>query len=98
VNSDRDLAVTLTVGDLRDLIRAEVRAELAKLPHTGAKEVLTLAEVCDFLDRSDRAIKQLIEHGLPVNYISAREPRFIRSKVLAWLESLPTKPAAERAA
>lgn len=92
------LLVTLTVRELAELVRQQVAVELAKLPASGAKEVLTLADVCDLLDRSDRAVKQLIEQGLPVNYISAREPRFIRSKVLAWIETLPTKPATERAA
>lgn len=93
-----NLAVTLTVEQLAELIRQQVASEIAKLPAAGVKEVLTLAEVCELLDRSDRAIKQLIDQGLPVNYISAREPRFLRSKVLAWIETLPTKPAAERAA
>jgi phage terminase Nu1 subunit (DNA packaging protein) len=92
------MAVTLTVEQLAELVRQQVAAELAKLPTTGVKEVLTLAEVCELLDRSDRAVKQLVEQGMPVNYISAREPRFLRSKVLAWIETLPTKPAAERAA
>jgi hypothetical protein len=93
-----DLAVTLTVDQLRELVRAEVRSELAKLPMSGAKEVLELNEVAELLGRHPRTIKQLIdERGLPVRYISAREPRFLRSKVLTWLESLPAK-LAEKAA
>ena len=46
----------------------------------------------------DHTVSDIIEQGLPVTYISPREPRFQRSKVLAWLDTLPTKPAAERAA
>ena len=92
------LAVTLTVEQLAELVRQQVAIELAKLPNSAAKEVMSLSEVCDFLGRSDRSIKLLIEQGLPVTYISPREPRFQRSKVLAWLDTLPTKPAAERAA
>jgi hypothetical protein len=90
------LLVTLTVDELRELVREQTRAELGRLATTSAREVLTLKELEEFLDRSERSIKKLIEQGLPAYYISDREPRFIRSKVLAWLETLPTKPAADR--
>lgn len=89
------LAVTLTVGQLRQLVQDAVGAALAQLPAAGACEVLNLADVCELLGRSDRSIKRLIEQGLPVRYISPREPRFRRSEVLAWLNTLPTKPAGE---
>jgi hypothetical protein len=90
------LLVTLTVDELRELVSEQTRAELAKCPAANVKEVLTLRELEEFLDRSERSIKKLIDQGLPAYYISDREPRFIRSKVLAWLETLPTKPAADR--
>lgn len=90
------LLVTLTVDELREVVSELTRAELAKLPAAGPKEVMTLKELEEFLDRSERSIKKLIEHGLPAHYISDREPRFVRAKVLAWLETLPTKPATNR--
>lgn len=90
------LLVTLTVEELRELVGEQTRAELAKMQPVKVKEVLTLKDLEDFLGRSERSIKRLIEQGLPAYYISDREPRFIRSKVLAWLETLPTKPAAGR--
>jgi hypothetical protein len=92
------LAVTLTVEQLADLVRAQVAAELAKLPTYGAKEVLNLQEVAELLDRHPRSIKGLIdEKGLPVHFISDREPRFKRAEVLAWLDTLPNRPAQKAA-
>lgn len=93
-----DLAVTLTVDQLKKLVADTMTQTLAQMPAGGAKEVLDLQEVAELLGRHIRTIKTLIdEAGLPVHYISAREPRFLRSKVLAWIATLPAKPAEKAA-
>lgn len=88
-----DLAVTLTVEQLREIVRASVREELAKSSPAAAKEVLTLQEAAEFLGRHPRKISELIEsEGLPAHYISEREPRFKRVELLDWLGQLPAQP------
>jgi len=88
--------VTLTVGQLRQLVQDAVGDLLAQMPAAGAREVLSLEEVAELLGRHPRTIKVLIEErALPVHYISDREPRFKRAEVLAWLNTLPARAAAE---
>jgi hypothetical protein len=88
-----DLAVTLTVEQLGALVAERVRAELARMPLVVPPEVMTLEETAALLKRHPKIVTRLTrEAGLPVRYISAREPRFKRSEVLAWLDSLPREP------
>jgi excisionase family DNA binding protein len=88
-----ELAVTLTVEQLGELVSKCVRSELAKCAPGAAKEVLTLQEAAEFLARHPRKISELVDReGLPAHYISEREPRFKRTELLAWLDSRPTAP------
>jgi adenylate kinase len=94
-----ELAVTLTVDQLRDLMRSAAREAVAQVQFNPAREVMTLAQCAEFLDRHPKVITQLVrEKGLPAHFISEREPRFKRSEVLTWLDTLPTsKPNNEAA-
>lgn len=89
-----ELAVTLTVEQLGELIEKRLESALARrAPTAGVKEVLTLQEAAEFLGRHPRKVSELIEQGkLPAHYISEREPRFKRTELLAWLDSLPRQP------
>lgn len=88
-----ELAVTLTVEQLAELVKKSVREELAKSAPGVAKEVLTLQEAAEFLGRHPRKISELIEQeGLPAHYISEREPRFKRVELLEWLGKRPNQP------
>lgn len=84
------LLVTLTTDQLEELInRAVTRATTDLLVQ---KEVMNTKEVAEFIGRSTRTIPELIQDsGLPVHYITPREPRFWRSEVLEWLLKLPSE-------
>ncbi|HLV66283.1 MAG TPA: helix-turn-helix domain-containing protein [Polyangiaceae bacterium] len=87
------LAVTLTTEQLRELIREAVRTELSHQPAQTVREVLTLREAAEFLCRTPKVVMQLVRAGsLPAHFISEREPRFKRSELLAWLDTLPRQP------
>jgi hypothetical protein len=93
--SDRakDLSVTLTIGELQELVRDAVRAEVAKLPLAGTSEVLRLREAAQLVGRTPKNLMQLVRAGrVPARFISEREPRFMRSELLGWLASLPSQP------
>jgi hypothetical protein len=90
-----DLAVTLTVEQLGELVASRVRAELDRTPLVQPAEVMTLDEAAAFLKRHPKVVTKLTrEASLPVHYISAREPRFRRSELLAWIDALPREPQA----
>jgi predicted DNA-binding transcriptional regulator AlpA len=83
-----DLAVTLTVEQLKALIRESVREEVAKAPAAPAPEVLTLEGCADLLDLSTKTVSKLErEAGLPSHELSPGDRRFRRSEVLAWLSA-----------
>jgi hypothetical protein len=94
-----ELAVTLTVEQLRLLVASAVREELAKQPLVAPPEVLTLQDAADMLHRHPKIVTKLVrEEGLPCHFISEREPRFRRSEILAWLGSRPSKPGESEVA
>lgn len=83
-----DLAVSLTVSELRELVGASVRDELAKSPAQPLPEVLTLQQCAELLDVSTKTVTRLErEAGLPARYLSPTDRRFRRSEVLAWLSA-----------
>lgn len=84
--------VVLSPEQLSEVIGKAVREALAQLPQAGAREVLSLQEAADFLGRHPKVVTKLVrESGLPAHYISDREPRFLRSELVAWLQSRPVK-------
>lgn len=90
------LVVTLTTDQLEELLNRAVTRATADL--LVQKEIMNTKEVAEFIGRSTRTIPALIEDdGLPVHYITPREPRFWRSEVLKWLLDLPSeKPEKEK--
>ena len=90
------LAVTLTIEQLSELVREQLRAELERVKLSGIKEVLTLSEAAEFLDRHPKKVMELVRaKHLPAHYISEREPRFKRTELLGWLDTLPSLPKEE---
>jgi excisionase family DNA binding protein len=88
-----ELAVTLTVEQLKKIIDDTVSNALSRHESEPVKEVFTLLEAAEFLGRHPRQISKLIrEQALPAHYISDREPRFRRSELLNWLASRPKEP------
>jgi excisionase family DNA binding protein len=78
-----DLLVTLTVDELKKLVRECVRAEVE--PREDA--VLTRDEVAKMLRCNARTVVTYVEkHGLPAHKIE-RDWRFFRSEVLAWMKA-----------
>ncbi|HEY5241124.1 MAG TPA: helix-turn-helix domain-containing protein [Polyangiaceae bacterium] len=77
------LAVTLTVNELRELVRGEVQAAL------GAKvddEVLTRDQVAKLLRVDPHTVtRYALRHRLPGSTIGGRW-RFRRVEVLRWME------------
>lgn len=87
-----ELAVTLTVEQLRELVRAECERAAANASVKPPSEVMTLEQCAELLHRHPKIVMKMTrESGLPVHFISDREPRFRRSEVLEWLNSRPTE-------
>lgn len=82
------LAVTLTTEQLEQLVTNATAKALAEIQASSEPEVMTLAECSKLLRRHRRVVMELVrDEELPAYYISEREPRFLRSEVLAWLKS-----------
>ena len=83
-----NLAVSLTVEQLGDLVSSRVREELAKTIFSEVPEVMTLEACAKFMDLSTKTVARLErEEGLPSHYLSPSDRRFRRSEVLAWLSA-----------
>lgn len=86
------MIVTLTATELAEIVSKAVANQLATLPQSV--EVLRLEQAAEFLGRSPKTVMKLVEtEGLPARYISDREPRFLRSALIEWLNNRPSKPA-----
>jgi predicted DNA-binding transcriptional regulator AlpA len=86
--------ILCTPDQISEQLREAVRTEFAAVVGTGAKEVLNISGVGELLDRSRPTVMKLTERErdpLPCHHISEREPRFIRSEVLAWLARQPRR-------
>lgn len=77
------LAVTLTVDELRALVREAVREERSA-PVEEAAEVLTREQVARLLQVNAHFVPKLIKQGMPAHRLG-EQWRFRRSEVLAWL-------------
>lgn len=79
-----ELAVTLTVGQLAELVEAAVR----KATGTGAlSDVMTREQVAEQLGLHANVVGRMVrERGLPA-YRIGNGLRFLRAEVLGWLQS-----------
>lgn len=86
------MLVTLTKGQLEELVRNVVRSEVA-IPRQA--EILTLEDVAQLLRVTDRTVRSYIEdEGLP----ASRLPngwRFFRKEVIAWMQERKPRKTTE---
>jgi excisionase family DNA binding protein len=82
------LAVTLTVEELRTLVREAVREEIAGPAKAPLPEVMTRSQVADLLGIEEHTVTKYVKtKGLPGERLAGRGPwRFRRSAVLRWME------------
>ncbi len=93
------LVVTLTTGELSELLEQSASRAVARMVAEQQKEVLDLTECAALLKRTEYTVMNVLvkKRGLPVHFISEREPRFKRSQVMAWIDTLPREPAKAKA-
>lgn len=94
MSAAENLVVTLTSEQMSELVAKSVEGVVERIVASQQKEVMTLAECAAFLGRNEEVVVRVLvkKKGLPVHYISEREPRFRRAEVLDWLATLPSKP------
>jgi excisionase family DNA binding protein len=79
------LAVTLTVDELRKLVREEVQRASGPSIASTAPEVMTRADVAKLLQVHPNVVGRYIrEQGLPAARLGG-EWRFLRADIIAWL-------------
>lgn len=89
------LAVTLTVEELRALVREAV---IEAVGPRKATEMMTREAVAELLDVHPRVVATYVrKRGLPGVQIG-RTWRFVRAEVVAWIEAQGVKPGAPTAA
>jgi excisionase family DNA binding protein len=82
-SNKEELLVTLTVTELRGLVRDEIAAAIARLAEV--REVLTLEQAAELLQLNPQVLAKNAEKmGVPSHKIGPQW-RFIRSELLAWL-------------
>lgn len=92
-----ELAVTLTIEQLGELVEVRVAKAVAQLIETQEREVLDLTHAAKLLKRHPKVLMKMVRsENIPVHFISGREPRFRRSELLAWLSAQPSDPAARQ--
>lgn len=85
--SNDQMIVTLTVAELEQLVERASARVVEQIRTQTEAEVMTLKQCAEFLQRNPKTVIQLVERdGLPAQRISNTELRFMRSKVLNWLE------------
>lgn len=82
------LAVTLTVDELRSLVRDEVRRELGILKASDeSADVLTREQAAKLLHVEAHTVTRWVKaRGLPGHRLAGGEWRFRRSALLRWLD------------
>lgn len=90
MNAAEQMLFSLTIEQMRELIREEIRA--AQPPRKAERELLMLNDVAELLGLSRKTISRLVKtEGLPcIPY--GRVNRFDRDAVLAWSDSRRKKP------
>lgn len=82
---DTRLAATLTVAELRRIVRDEIESVLGA-SRGVPNPLLTAAEVCELLRISEKTLATMRAHGeLPTIWVTPDAPRFDRAEVLAWV-------------
>lgn len=90
------LIVTLTTDQLSDLVEVAAARAVEKLAANQQQEVLDLEQCAALLKRHPKVVMMLIKKKrLPCHFISKRDPRFKRTEVLAWLDTLPSQGGTE---
>lgn len=85
------LVVQLTADELAVLMEQSAERAVAKAV-ANQREILDLEECAALIKYHPRIVMNTLvkKRGLPVHFISDREPRFRRSEILTWLNGLPT--------
>jgi predicted DNA-binding transcriptional regulator AlpA len=81
-----EMAVTLTVGELRDLIRAEVKAALHGSGAADPDKLLSIGEASEVLSRSSMWLYRNWKR-LPFSVRLGRSVRFSRKGIEKWIEA-----------
>lgn len=80
--------IVTTAEELASVVRKAVDDALAARDANPPREILTLAQAAELLDRHPKSVMTLVKsRGLPAHFISERQPRFRRSELLAWLSA-----------
>lgn len=81
-------AYTLSVDELRAMLRDVVRDELKGRPEpANDSDIMTREQVAQMLQCHVKSVtKYIAEEGLPVLRNVGRQPRFSRAAVLAWMQ------------
>lgn len=97
MSAAQQMIVTLTAAQLAEIVEQSAARALEKLVANQQSEVMELDECAKLLRRTPDTVMAVLvkKKGLPCHFISDREPRFKRSEVLAWLDTLPSR-AKER--
>lgn len=79
-------AYTLSVDELRALVRDAVREELAA-QSPGGSEILSREKVAKLLGCHVRTVSNLVRSkGLPVAFMVGAQPRFKRAEIERWMQ------------
>jgi predicted DNA-binding transcriptional regulator AlpA len=84
--SPQEMAVTLTVGELRELIRTEVKAALNGNGTAEPDKLLSIGEASNVLSRSSMWLYRNWKR-LPFSVRLGRSVRFSRKGIEKWIEA-----------
>jgi predicted DNA-binding transcriptional regulator AlpA len=95
IKDEDDMAVTLTIGELRALIREVVNEELTRMPSVSPAEIksddeetLTIKQLSEFLGCSTVTIHNHRKKGwLPKPYQVGKKVVWKKSDVMNWMNS-----------
>jgi len=91
---DDSLLVTLTVSQLRALVREEVNDAIGT--SSDDQKWLTLEQVADMLQVTTKTVRAWVrDEGLPASK-AGPEYRFRKDLVLSWLEERAVKPGVDK--
>lgn len=87
------LVVALTTEELEALLEGCTARAVEKVVASQLPEVLDLEDCAKLLKRHPKTVMSTLvkKKGLPCHFISPQDPRFKRTEVLAWLDTLPSQ-------